>query len=118
MINKDIENKICELAGIKDIEDLSDGYHTYRQLYYQRMILFAVIVKQNKDLAWKSLCHSDGKPCFGGGWFIIGIDTPEGSYSYHYEDSFYSLFECKELPVGKAWDGHTEKDVRRLLPLE
>ena len=91
---------ICEVAGIKEIEDLSDGFHTFRQLYYQRMMLFAVIVKQNKDMAWKSLRHEDGDLCFGGGWFIVGIDTPEGSYTYHYEDNYFSLFDCEELECG------------------
>ena len=99
------------------IDDLSDGFHTFRQLYYQRMMLFAAIVKQNKDKAWKSLRHEDGELCFGGGWFIVGVDTPEGSYTYHYENNYYSLFDCKELKRGKHWDGHTEKDVTRLLSL-
>ena len=108
---------ICEVAGVKEIDDLSDGFHTFRQLYYQRMMLFATIVKQNKDKAWKSLRHEDGELCFGGGWFIVGIDTPEGSYTYHYEDNYFSLFDCEELECGKHWDGHTEKDVIRLLSL-
>ena len=108
---------ICEAAGVKEIDDVSDGFHTFRQLYYQRMMLFAVIVKQNKEKAWKSLRHEDGELCFGGGWFIVGIDTPEGSYTYHYEDNYYSLFDCEELECGKHWDGHTEKDVTRLLSL-
>lgn len=110
-------NAICEVAGVTEIDDLSDGFHTFRQLYYQRMMLFATIVKQNKDKAWKSLRHEDGELCFGGGWFIVGIDTPEGSYTYHYEDNYYSLFDCEELERGKHWDGHTEKDVTRLLSL-
>ena len=110
-------NAICEVAGVAEIDDLSDGFHTFRQLYYQRMILFATIVKQNKDKAWKSLRHEDGELCFGGGWFIVGIDTPEGSYAYHYEDNYYSLFDCEELERSKHWDGHTEKDVTRLLSL-
>ena len=109
---------ICEVAGVKEIEDLSDGYHTFKQLYYQRMMLFATIVKQNKDKAWKSLRHEDGELCFGGGWFIVGIDTPEGSYTYHYEDKYFNLFDCEELERAKHWDGHTEKDVTRLLSLE
>lgn len=109
---------ICEVAGVKEIEDVSDGYHTFKQLYYQRMMLFAALVKQNRDKAWKSLRHEDGELCFGGGWFIVGIDTPEGSYTYHYEDNFYSLFDCTELECGKHWDGHTEEDVTRLLSLE
>ena len=109
---------ICEVAHVKEIDDVSDGFHTFRQLYYQRMMLFATIVKQNKDKAWKSLRHEDGELCFVGGWFIVGIDTPEGSYTYHYEDNFYSLFDCTELDRAKHWDGHTEEDVTRLLSLE
>lgn len=110
-------NAICEVAGVAEIDDLSDGFHTFRQLYYQRMVLFATIVKQNRDKAWKSLRHEDGELCFGGGWFIVGIDTPEGSYTYHYEDNYYSLFDCEELERSKHWDGHAEKDVTRLLSL-
>lgn len=99
------------------IGELSDGYHTFNGLYYQRMVLFAALVKQNKDKSWKSLRHEDGELCFGGGWFIVGIDTPDGSYTYHYEDNFWSMFDCEELPVAPHWDGHTEKDVTRLLSL-
>ena len=108
---------ICEAAHVDEIDDVSDGFHTFRQLYYQRMMLFAAIVKQNKDKAWKSLRHEDGELCFGGGWFIVGVDTPEGSFTYHYEDNYFSLFDCEELERGKYWDGHTEKDVTRLLSL-
>lgn len=99
------------------IGDLSDGYHTFNGLYYQRLILFAALVKAHKDKAWKSWRHEDGEIPFGGGWFIVGIDTPEGSYTYHYEAKDWDLFDCKELPVGKHWDGHTEEDVTRLLSL-
>ena len=99
------------------IGEMSDGYHTFNGLYYQRMVLFAALVKLNKDSSWKSHRHEDGEVCFGGGWFIVGIDTPEGSYTYHYEDKDWDLFDCEELPVGKHWDGHTEDDVTRLLSL-
>lgn len=111
---------ICEVAHIKDIGDLSDGYHTFNQLYHQRAVLFATIVNQNKDKSWKSFKHSDGKYCFDsdGEWFIVGIDTPKGSYTYHYEKSYWDMFKCQELECGKEWDGHTEEDVTRLLSLE
>ena len=102
---------------VTGIGDLSDGYHTFNGLYYQRMILFAALVRQNRDRAWKSYRHEDGELCFGGGWFIVGIDTPDGSYTYHYESKDFNLFDCEELPVGKHWDGHTEADVTRLLSL-
>ena len=99
------------------IGDLSDGFHTFNDLYYQRMILFAAIVKANKDKAWKSYKHEDDSLCFGGGWFIVGIDTPEGSYTYHYENKYFDMFDCVELPKAKHWDGHTDKDVTRLFSL-
>ena len=100
------------------IGEMSDGFHTFNGLYYQRMVLFAALVKAYKDKAWKSLRHEDGELCFGGGWFIVGIDTPQGSYTYHYEDKDWNLFDCIELPVAKHWDGHTEEDVTRLLSLD
>lgn len=110
---------ICEVAGVKDIGELSDGFHTFNSLYEQRMILFAALVKAYKDMAWKSYRHEDGEYCFGGGWFIVGIDTPEGSYTYHYENKYWDMFDCVDLPRSKHWDGHTEADAEtRLMSLE
>lgn len=109
---------ICEIAGVDDIGELSDGFHTFNSLYEQRMILFAALVRAYKDKAWKSYKHEDGEYCFGGGWFIVGIDTPEGSYTYHYENKYWYVFDCVTLPRAKHWDGHTDKDVARLMSLE
>ena len=113
-IIKALEQESCEDKG-----EVSDGYHTFNQLYHQRAVLFATIVNSNKSKAWKSFKHSDGKYCFdsNGEWFIVGIDTPQGSYTYHYEKKYWDMFDCKELQYGKEWDGHTEEDVTRLLSL-
>ena len=114
--------KACRdgLTESKDMGEVSDGYHTFNQLYHQRAVLFAAIVNSNKDRAWKSFKHFDGKYCFdsNGEWFIVGVDTPEGSYTYHYSKEYWDMFKCKELERGKEWDGHTEEDVTRLLSLE
>ena len=107
---KEIKNQI-------DSGELSDGYHTFNQLYHQRAMLFATIVNQNSDKAWKTHKHEDGEPCFGGGWFLVTIDTPQGAYGYHYEDKYWDLFKCKELEIAKHWDGYTEEDVGRLFSL-
>lgn len=110
---------ICDVAGVDDIGELSDGFHTFNGLYEQRMILFAALVKAYKDKAWKSYRHEDGEYCFGGGWFIVGIDTPEGSYTYHYENKYWDMFDCVDLPRAKHWDGHTEADAEtRLMSLK
>lgn len=99
-----------------DVEKISDGYHTFADLYEQRLILSAALAKNN-PYAWKSKRHEDGSVPFGGGWFIMGFDTDEGCYTYHYELKDWDLFQCKELDKGKPWDGHTSKDVRRLLSI-
>lgn len=109
--------EVCKEFDIEDIGDFSDGFHTFNELYHQRAVLFAVIVNQNKDISWKSYKHENGELCFGGGWFIVGIDTPEGSYTYHYENKYWDMFDCQELKHGKHWDGHTDKDVTRLLSI-
>ena len=112
------EKAICEVANVSDIGEVSDGFHTFNGLYEQRMILFAALVKAYKDKAWKSYRHEDGEYCFGGGWFIVGIDTPEGSYTYHYENKYWDMFDCVDLPRAKHWDGHTEADAEtRLMSL-
>lgn len=113
------EKAICEVANVSDIGEVSDGFHTFNGLYEQRMILFAALVKAYKDKAWKSYRHEDGEYCFGGGWFIVGIDTPEGSYTYHYENKYWDMFDCVDLTRAKHWDGHTEKDAEtRLMSLK
>lgn len=101
----------------ESLENLSDGCHTFGGLYHQRAVLFATLVNLNKDKSWKSIKHNEGNLCFGGGWFVVGIDTPEGQYTYHYKLKYWDLFDCKELPTAPPWDGHSEKDVTRLLSL-
>ena len=113
------EEEICKAAKVDDIGEVSDGFHTFNSLYEQRMILFAALVKVYKDKSWKSDRHEDGEYCFGGGWFIVGIDTPEGSYTYHYKNEYWDLFDCIILPRAKHWDGHTEADAEvRLMSLK
>lgn len=100
----------------EDIGNISDGYHTFNDLYHQRAILFATICNQNKNVSWKAKKHHDGT-MFGDNWFIIGIDTIHGQYTYHYEMKYWDKFEVKELELAPEWDGHTDRDVERLLSL-
>jgi len=109
--------EVCRMFNIDDIGEFSDGYHTFNSLYEQRCVLFAALVKAYKDKTWKSRRHSDGEKCFDGNWFIVGIETPEGQYTYHYENKDWELFDCKEIERAHEWDGHTDKDVKRLLSL-
>lgn len=95
--------------------ELSDGYHTFNELYYHRAVLFSVICNSHKDIAWKSKKHHDGT--MYNGMFIVGIDTPQGQYSYHYDMNIWSMFDVKELEYAPKWDGHKPSDIDRLLSL-
>lgn len=100
------------------IDNISDGFHTFGSLYHQRAILFAVLVNLNSDISWKSWLDENGNKWFDSDeWFLVCIDTPEGAYSYHYKREYWGYFDCQELDRSKPFDGHTEKDVFRLLSL-
>ena len=98
--------------------ETSDGYHTFNELYHHRAVLFSVIVKAFQDRAWKARQHHDGT--MYSGMFIVGIDTPEGQASYHYDiDPYWDMFECRELERAPEWDGHTPAQaIERIGKLE
>lgn len=94
--------------------DTSDGYHTFNELYHHRAVLFSVICNGHHDIAWKSKKHHDGT--MYDGMFIVGINTPEGPATYHYDvDPYWDMFRVKELEVAPEWDGHTpDEAIRRI----
>lgn len=84
----------------------SDGYHTFDELYHHRAVLFSVIVSQFPRLAWKAKLHADGT--MYDGMFIVGLNTPNGQATYHYDlDPYWNMFKCMELERAPEWDGHT-----------
>lgn len=84
----------------------SDGYHTFDELYHHRAVLFSVIVENFATRAWKSKLHADGT--MYDGMFIVGIETPDGQATYHYDvEPYWNLFRCKEVDRAPEWDGHT-----------
>lgn len=94
---------------------ISDTHHTFDELYHGRMIMSVVICNANSELAWKSKLHDDGTMFDDS--FIVGIETPEGSYTNHYHVKYWDMFNVTELTRGRPWDGHTAADIGRLLSL-
>ena len=118
-MNTEEKQYLIEQANtVSEIGEVSDGYHTFNSLYNQRLYLFAALVNAYKDKAWKTQKHNDGELCFGGGWFLVGITTPEGDYTYHYEMKDWDLFGCKVIDKAPVFDGHTDKDVTRVMSLQ
>lgn len=98
---------------------VSDGYHTFDELYHHRAILFSVICNANPNLAWKSKRHHEGGGPMYSGMFIAGIETPEGQATYHYDiNPYWDMFAVKELEHAPEWDGHTpEQAIERIRSL-
>lgn len=97
-----------------DIGDMSDGYHTFNELYHHRAVLFSIICNQNPRYAWKSKLHADGT--MYDNMFIVGMNLPiKGSLypvTYHYAiHPYWDMFNVKELERAPTWDGHTPWDA-------
>lgn len=120
---KEAAEKICGCAADvveipeSGIGDLTDGYHSFNELYHHRAVLFAALCNLLPDRAWKSMRHHDGD--MYDGMFIVGIETPEGQATYHYDvDPYWDMFHVKALRLAPEWDGHTPSEtLRRILIL-
>ena len=98
---------------------ISDGYHTFEDLYNHRIRLFIALCKQcclwnesSPKEVWCSTKHSDGSTF--GDWFILGIGKKKGEQiTYHLPARYWSeVCEFAEvLPKAPEFDGHTSNDV-------
>lgn len=101
----------------RKVENQSDWYHSFKELYEHRDALFLNLCLHYPDDAWWSRYHSDGTEAFGWNWVVVGIGKELGSQiTYHintrdfkYWDNFRS--SIKELKHAPLWDRHTSNDV-------
>lgn len=107
---------------ITDDGQVSDGYHTFGELYDHRRALTAVLAgaAAGDGDSWRSKAHHpEDSPMFEGGYFIVGINLPTGTITYHYKlkhwDDFAAVPELEHAP---KWDGAGPPEtVDRLLEL-
>lgn len=114
-----IQEQINNLPS-SEKEKISDGYHTFAELYEFRKLynanLFNEWAKQGKFDIHKSWRHNDGELCFGGGYFIVVAILPTGQISNHYNEEDWDMFKVPEVEKAKyEFDGHTGKDVLERL---
>ena len=106
-----------------DMGEVSDGYHTFNELYYYRMLYNAAFFNLlPKEWVHKSKRHHTGEECFGGGWFIVMANLPTGQVSNHYELKDWDLFKVPEKEFADEWHGHTPQEaaerIREYLTVE
>ena len=104
------------MSEIEDMGSVSDGYHTFDELYEFRKLYNAALFNSwtqiGKYSVHKSKKHYEGDQCFGGGWFIVVAVLPTGMISNHYEMKDWDLFNIIALEKSSVpFDGHTAKDV-------
>jgi hypothetical protein len=88
--------------------DMSDGYHTFDELYDHRCLLFL-----NMCLDRPRLCC--WRPDFEG-WFCLYRNGPEGQISYHLPNRLLPLVEGQiERNDSVKFDGHNSNDVLERL---
>ena len=122
-INQGISHELTEILSIieflqqeQDMGEVFDGYHTFNELYYYRMLYNAAFFNLlPKDMVHKSKKHHSGEECFGGGWFIVMANLPNGQISNHYELKDWDLFKVPEKEFADEWDGHTPQEAAERL---
>jgi len=108
------------LNGQFETDKVSDGYHSFEELYEFRKVYNAVLfnewTEQGKYFVHKSKKHDDGELCFGGEWFIVVAMLPSGLISNHYHIKDFDLFKIPETEKCLfEFDGHTSNDVLQRL---
>lgn len=116
-----IENKLMPVqfgqgqgwAAVAETKgEVSDGYHTFDELYNHRHVLFIALMASHPERSWFSRKHADGTAIEG--WFIAGMTLPNGPITYHLPERLYTWCRhlyLKELDNAPEWDGHESLDV-------
>lgn len=97
---------------MSDTGNISDGYHTFDELYDHRCHLFAALMRSNPSIAWRANNHDDGEMYEG--WFVCGMHLPAGDISYHLPAWMWQMLDgCGITTTLRApkWDGHTAANV-------
>ena len=111
------DTEVVEVQEIltDDIGSVSDGYHTFHELYEHRITLYIAFCHymRNRSLIpfWKSKKHSDGS--LYEGFFILGIYKGKGAQiTYHIPMKYWNDTDFADtLDKAPEYDGHSSQDV-------
>lgn len=101
---------------VTNTDDVSDGYHTFGELYEHRCLLWAWIVStigHASGTGFKTRKDSQGNEIDG--WFIAGMHRPSGQLTYHLPSSMWFLVDAPEIERNTGYDGHTSADVAQRI---
>lgn len=89
---------------------ISDGHHTFDELYEHRNLLFVALCRRCTGHVWRSRVNADGS--VWDGLFVAGLGNKNGEMiTYHLPDSMWDLCDFMETLDKGLWDGHSSGDV-------
>lgn len=99
---------------VEDTNKISDGYHTFGELYAHRIELWIALCRVLEEVnpgSWRSQVHSDGSVMAG--WFVLGYRTAKGmQITYHLPmDRWSQCTFAQSRDRAPKWDGHSAADV-------
>ncbi len=94
---------------------VSDGYHTFNELYEHRNLLWINILNLKPEMAFKTRKNDKGEVWEG--WFIAGMNTPFGQLTYHLPEKHWNILDISEVESNSDYDQHTSHDVLERLEL-
>lgn len=122
--NNEKENRSGFLEIPCEFGEVSDGFHTFGELYEHRNLLFCGMTHAAMRMffpdalyCWKSKTHwiDGGLEPVRDGWFIAGIELQCGPdpkmITYHLPLEYWDLFDGIEREQAPPHDGHTSQDV-------
>jgi len=121
--SRDVETRLRDLfekvrkEKTKNTDDISDGYHTFGELYEHKITLFIALCKQlyGEGIVWRSKLHSDGSSFEGR--FILGMNQTKGrQITYHLPlEKWEETDFAQTLKKAPEFDGHTSEDVLKRI---
>lgn len=105
---------ILRKINILDLNEISDSNHSFKELYKQKRILFNLICKNYKDLAWKSKSYKNGKK-LPENKFMVCLNTPLGNVCYIFNKERYKDFDVKIILCASLTKDEIYKDVLKKL---
>ncbi len=91
--------------------NISDGYHTFGELYDHRHDLFIALVNQFPDQAWRFSKNHDGVGYEG--YFGLGLfPEPGKQITFHLPNKYLPMVvDVPNHLINPHYDGHTSKDI-------
>lgn len=85
---------------IQDVCNVSNKINIYSNTNCEVTILFAALCNTFHCSSWKTRKDYDGSYILDGG-FMVGIDTPNGTYVHIFDDRYWPAFKCNAIEFAR-----------------